>query len=286
MAINYDKIMAYRPEPIKVEYTRKDCIFYALSIGIGMDPMDRGQLKFVYEKELKAFPAMAGVLGWMGRSVSTNREFGIDQRLVVAADQRIVIHQPLAPEGKLIAHSRIREVIDKGPGGGAIVQSARELTAEDGTPFATVESSIFARNHGGFGGKVTSTPEPPHIPEGAPEKICDLPTPRNMALVYRLNGDTNPIHVDPERAGAAGFPRPILHGMASYGVAAHAVLRTFADYRPERFVSMEARYVKPVYPGETLRTEMWRRGDLVLFRCRVVERDSIALNNGLAVLKD
>jgi acyl dehydratase len=116
-------------------------------------------------------------------------------------------------------------------------------------------------------------------------KICDLPTPPNLALLYRLNGDENPLHADPERAKVAGFDRPILHGAASFGVAAHAILRTVADYRPERLASIEARFSKPVFPGETIRTEMWEEGDRVSFQCRVVGRDDIVLSNGLATLR-
>ena len=119
---------------------------------------------------------------------------------------------------------------------------------------------------------VTSVPEPPRAPERAPDAVCELPTPLNLALLFCLNGDDNPLHLDPERAKLAGFPRPILHGVASFGVAAHAVLRTYAGYRPERLASIEARFMRPVFPGETIRTEMWRTGDDIAFRCSTVER--------------
>src|SRR5262249_57797280 len=124
-------------------------------------------------------------------------------------------------------------VIDKGPGNAAITQATRGRIGEDGAPVATVDSSGFARKHGGFGGKTTETPGPHGVPQAAPEKICDLPTPPNLALLYRLNGDENPLHADPQRAKAAGFDRPILHGAASFGVAARAILRECADCRPE-----------------------------------------------------
>jgi acyl dehydratase len=285
MAINYEKIMAYRPAPVEVNYTKRDSMFYALSIGIGMDIADPGQLKYVYEKNLVAFPAMASVLGWTMRSKEDNDAFGIDPKMVVAADQRIVLHKPLQPEGRLFSKASTKEVIDKGQGGGAIVQSMRELTDEKGEKVATVEGSIFVRNHGGFGGKVTTTPEPPKVPEGPPDKVCDLATPPNIALVYRLNGDMNPLHADPEHAKRVGFPGPILHGLANYGIAAHAVVRSCADYDASRFQSMEARFVKPFFPGETLRTEMWVRGEDVYFRCSALGRDEIVLNNGLARIK-
>jgi acyl dehydratase len=284
MGLNYERIMAYRPADIAVSYGPRDCILYALGIGLGMNPLDRGELKFVYERfGLQAFPTMAVVLGWPGRM--TDPAFGVDEKLVVAGDLKVVLHQPLAPEAKLVSRPRIREVIDKGPGNAAIILNTRNLTAEDGTLVATVDSSTFARKHGGFGGKVTETPPPAAVPQTAPQIVCDLPTPLNLALLYRLNGDENPLHADPERAKVAGFDRPILHGAASFGIAAHAVLRSVADYRPERLASIEARFSKPVFPGETIRTEIWREGERVAFQCRVVARDAIVLSNGLATLR-
>ena len=279
MTLNYEKIMAYNPGDIAVRYTKNDSIFYALSIGIGMDPMDAGQLKYVYERNLEAFPAMASSLGWMGRL--TDPEYGIDARMVVASDLGVELHVPLPAEGELVSRPRVKEIVDRGAGNAAIIQFERDLYDRSGTKVATIRNSILARNHGGFGGKVTTLAEPHAVPDGAPDIICDLPTPPNLALLFRLNGDTNPIHVDPDRAKAAGFPRPLLHGAASYGIAAHALMRAVADYHTERFVSMQARFARPVFPGETLRTEIWVRGDEVSFRCRTVERGEVALSNGL-----
>jgi acyl dehydratase len=284
MGLNYERIMAYRPADIAVSYGQRECILYALGIGLGMDPLDPGALKFVYERAgLEAFPTMAVVLGWPGRM--TDPAFGVDERLVVAGDLKVVLHRPLAPEARLVSRPRIKGVIDKGPGNAAIILNTRDLSAEDGTVVATVDSSTFARKHGGFGGKATQTPPQHAVPQSAPQTICDLPTPPNLALVYRLNGDENPLHADPARAREAGFDRPILHGAASFGVAAHAVLRSCADYRPQRLASIEARFSRPVFPGETIRTEMWPEGERVSFQCRVVGRDEIVLSNGLAVLR-
>jgi acyl dehydratase len=284
MGLNYERIMAYRPADIAVSYGAHECILYALGIGLGMDPLDPGALKFVYERAgLEAFPTMAVVLGWPGRM--TDPAFGIDERLVVAGDLKVVLHRPLAPEARLVSRPRVKEVIDKGPGNAAIILNTRDLLAEDGAPVATVDSSTFARKHGGFGGKATQTPPQHTVPQTPPQTTCDLPTPPNLALLYRLNGDENPLHADPQRAKEAGFDRPILHGAASFGLAAHAVLRTCADYRPQRLASFEARFSRPVFPGETIRTEMWRDGARVSFQCRVVGRDEIVLSNGLAVLR-
>jgi acyl dehydratase len=283
MALNYELIMAHRPPDIAVKYGARDCILYALGIGLGMDPLDLNQLKFVYERGLHAFPTMATVLGWMGRL--TDPKFGIDERMVVLANQKVVIYQPLATEAELTSRPRIKDIVDRGAGNNAIIQFTRDLIDAGGNTIATIESSALARKHGGFGGKLTEAPKPAPTPDGSPHRICDLSTPPNLALLFRLNGDDNPLHVDPERAKTAGFPSPILHGNASFGIAAHAILRTVADYRPECLASIEARFARPVFPGETVRTEMWLDGPKVSFQCRVPERDEIVLTNGLATLR-
>jgi acyl dehydratase len=283
MALNYDAIMGYRPADIAVDYGARDCILYALGIGLGMDPLDTAQLRFVYEKNLVAFPTMAAVLGWPGRMVDPR--FGIDTRMVVAASLKVVLHRPLPTRAKLVSTPRVKEVVDLGADSAAIVLSTRELATPDGEKIATVDSSNLARKHGGFGGKVTQAPQPHAVPASAPQTICDLPTPTNLALLYRLNGDENPLHVEPELARKVGFDRPILHGAASFGIAAHAVLRQI-DYRAEALHSIEARFARPVFPGDTLRTEIWRDGNRISFQCRAGGRDDIVLSNGLAVLRD
>src|SRR3954451_6845644 len=183
MALNYERTMAHRPADIAVNYGERECILYALGIGIGMNPVDPGELKFVYERAgLQAFPTMAVVLGWPGRM--TDPAFGIDERLVVAGDLKVVLHRPLAVEDKHLSRPRIREVIDKGAGNAAIIQNTRDLIAEDGTVVVTVDSSTFARKHGGFGGKVTEKPVPPAVAKTAPTPVCDLAAHPNLALLY------------------------------------------------------------------------------------------------------
>jgi acyl dehydratase len=286
MGLNYERIMAFRPQ-LDASYTRRDCIIYALGIGIGMDPTDENQLRFVHERNLAAFPTMAAVLGWPGRM--TDPAFGIDERMVVAAELQIVLHRPLAPQASLAATARVREVIDRGAGNHAILLQTRDLVAPDGALVATVDSAALARQHGGFGGPMTQAPTPHQVPTTAPAIVCDLPTPPNLALIYRLTGDENPLHAVPARATAAGFPRPILHGAATFGVAAHAILRQ-CGYEVERLASIGARFVRPVFPGETLRTEMWRQemqnGTRISFQCRVAGRDVVVVSNGLATLQN
>src|SRR5215469_6089802 len=283
MPLNYERIMAHRPADIPVDYGPRECMLYALGIGLGMDPMDQRQLQFVYERaELIAFPTLPTVLGWPGRL--RGAEFGIDERLVVAASHKVVLHEPIASEGKLVSTPRIKQVIDRGAGNNAIIQAMRELRAPDGRLVATVENGMLARQHGGFGGKVTEAPAPHPLPDRPPDAVCDLPTPPNMALVYRLTGDENPLHADPERAKAAGFERPILHGAATFGVACHAIMRQI-DYRANELASFEARFVRPVFPGETITTEVWRDGGTISFRCRIAARDQLVLDSGRATLR-
>jgi acyl dehydratase len=284
MPLNYERILAHRAGPLDASIDARTCILYALGIGIGMDPVDPEQIKFVHERGLVAFPTAASVLGWPGRL--TDPSFGIDSRMVVAASLKVVLHRPLQTTEKLTSDPRVVEIVDKGAGKHAILLSARTLTAPDGAEVATVENTSIARGHGGFGGRVTDAPEPPPMPQRAPDMVCDLPTPPNLALIFRLSGDENPLHVDPESAKKSGFPRPILHGSATFGVAAHAVLRTCAGYDAARLASIEARFSRPVFPGETIRTEMWRDdGDTIAFRCRVPDRDEVVLTHGWARLR-
>jgi acyl dehydratase len=183
----------------------------------------------------------------------------------------------------VVGKTRVTEIIDKGPGKGALVFSERLVTdQESGEKIATATQTTFCRGDGGFGGAPRETPLPHAIPVRPPDLVCDLPTRPEAALIYRLSGDPNPLHVDPTVAEAAGFPRPILHGLATFGVACHAILKTICGYDPARLTAIAGRFSAPVFPGETIRTEMWNDDGLVSFRARVLDRDVIALNNGRA----
>jgi acyl dehydratase len=225
---------------------------------------------------------MAAVLGHPGFWIR-DRDTGIDHVKLVHGEQGLVLHQPIAPRGSVVGKTRVTDIIDKGPGKGALVYSERTVTdRENGALIATLTQTTFCRGDGGFGGPMRETPAPHPIPERAPDLLCDLPTRPEMALIYRLSADPNPLHVDPDVAKAAGFPRPILHGLATFGVAGHALLKSVCRYDPARLRAIAGRFSAPVFPGETIRTEMWRDGGVVSFRCRVVERDAVVINNGRA----
>jgi acyl dehydratase len=285
MTIIYDKLMALDLPPKEQSYGARDCILYALGIGFGHDPMDEDELPFVYEKNLKVLPTMATVLGHAG-FWARRQDTGIDWVKVVNGEQGITLHRPLGGQGTVIGRQRIVEVIDKGAGKGALVLSERTITDKaSGDPIATVTHTMFCRGDGGFGGPPRQAPAPHPLPKRTPDAVCDLATRPEAALIYRLCGDLNPLHCDPAVAKQAGYPRPIMHGLGSFGSAARAVLKTFCGYDPGRLAAFAARFSAPVFPGETLRTEMWQDSNVVSFRARVVERDVIAVTNGRAEIR-
>ena len=285
MTIVYDKLMALEIPGAEQTYTSKDCILYALGVGLGQDPMNEDELAFVYEKDLKVLPTMGAVLGHPGFWMR-DRDTGIDWVRIVNGEQGVRLHQPLKPQNTVVGKQRILEVVDKGAGKGALVFTERKVSDKTtGEPIATVTQTTFCRANGGFGGPPRTAPEPHPIPTRAPDAVCDFTTRPETALIYRLSGDRNPLHAEPAVAKQAGYPRPIMHGLGNFGFAGHAVLKTMCGYDPAKLVAFACRFTAPVYPGETLRTEMWRDGDVVSFRTRVVERDAIAVNNGRAEIK-
>jgi acyl dehydratase len=282
MPIVYEKLLALNIPEVEHAYTEKDAILYALGLGLGQDPMNEDELAFVYEKALKVLPTYALVLGYSPYWLR-NPESGVTWNKVVHGEQSFTVHKPVAGKGTVIGKTRIVEVIDKGEGKGALVYSERKVTDKaTGDLVATLKQTTFCRADGGFGGPAREAPPVHAIPDHAPDLVCDLPTRPEMALVYRLSGDINPLHADPAFARAAGFPRPILHGLATFGVAGHAILKSVCGYDTARLTGMAGRFSAPVYPGETIRTEMWRDGSVVSYRARVVERDIVAINNGRA----
>jgi acyl dehydratase len=282
MPIVYDQLLSLDIPAVEHAYGPKDCILYALGLGLGQDPTDEDELAFVYEKNLKALPTFALVQGYTPYWLR-NPQSGVTWNKVVHGEQAFTLHKPVMTEGHVIGKTRIVEVIDKGEGKGALVYSERKVTDKaSGELLATLTQTTFCRADGGFGGPKKDAPPPHALPERAPDIVCDLPTRPEMALIYRLSGDINPLHADPEFAKAAGFPRPILHGLATFGVAGHALLKSLCGYDPARLTGMAGRFSAPVYPGETIRTEIWRDGEVASFRARVVERGVVAINNGRA----
>jgi acyl dehydratase len=286
MAIDYARLMA-RKFPEKAQtYSWRDSVLYALGLGLGSNPVDPDELRFVYEKDLQALPTMAVVLGHPGFWIS-EPDSGVDFRQVVQGEQSLVIHTPLPAEGTLIAHNSVDEIIDKGEGRGALLRVRRDLIDQaTGVLQSTQVMSMFCRGDGGFGGPATGRPQPDFaIPDRAPDLVLTRPIPPQAALIYRLLADLNPLHADPEVANAAGFPRPILHGLATFGVAGFTLLAGLGGAEAAALKELSCRFSAPVYPGETLRTDIWSDSGQTAFRCTAVERDKVVLDRGRAVFR-
>lgn len=284
MSLDAERLLNLKIPESSQSYNELDAMRYALSLGLGDDALDAGTLRFVYERELRVMPSMGVVLahpGFWPRTLDT----GLDWVRIVQADQSLVMHRPLPAKAVVKGQARVVDVIDKGPGRGALVVCERLITdAASGEPLCTSTYTMFCRGDGGFGGPPRTPAAPPAIPEREPDAVCDLPTLPQTALLYRLNGDMNPLHADPDVARAAGFERPVLHGLATFGVACHAVLRSLCGYEPAQLKSMSGRFTAPVYPGETLRTRLWREAGGFRFTVEVLERHVLALNNGSGAL--
>lgn len=276
---------------IRFDYGARDTVLYALGAGLGMDPTDDAQLRFVVEQApggLRALPSMAAVMGSPGTWYRDPRS-GIDWVRMLHGEQDLEILRPLPVAGSMVGRNRVTALHDRGAGRGALMALAREIVdAETGEPVARGRRIEVMRGDGGFGATCGGgDPRPPALPPipadaGPPTWAVDLPTSPQAALIYRLSGDVNPLHADPATARAASFDRPILHGLGSFAIATHAVLRGWLDYDATRLRRIGMRFTAPVYPGETLQVAIWRETpDRVRFRASVPGRGTV-LDNGIA----
>jgi acyl dehydratase len=290
MPIDYDDMMQSGATDLAASYDEKDVMLYALGVGFGRDPLDEKELPFVYENNgPKVVPTFASVIARGEAPPERQRmpqKSSINFAMVVDGERRITVHKPLPPRCAVKADERYLDILDKGEGKGAVLIQERVVKeAASGDALFTIVTSIFARGDGGFGGKPHGGPALHEIPERAPDLVRECDTRPDQALLYALSGDRNPLHRDPAFAKLVGFPRPILHGLCSYGTACRAVLSTVAEYQPERVRQFDVRFSKPVFPGETLVVEMWKDGGTISYRASVKERPgTVVLNNGLCLL--
>jgi acyl dehydratase len=279
--LNLEAVRNLRFEAVTHSYTRRDSMLYALGLGYGSNPTDPAQLAYVYEDNLRTIPSMCCVLAHPGMWVK-NPALGIDWLKILHGEQSFEIHNPIPPEGIVVGTCEIVAVEDKGTGRGAILDQVKKLHDKaSGQLLATVRSVLFLRGDGGCGG-FGEVPEPaPPLPERAPSSIREIATLPQSALIYRLSGDYNPIHADPEAAAKAGFEAPILHGLCTLGLRPARYCQP--SDTPERLKSLSVRFSRPVFPGETIRTEFFGSGSEARFRSRAVERDVIVLDRGSVV---
>ena len=279
MAIDPDYLLNIDLPEVRQPVGPQEYALYALSVGVGQNPMDERQLRYVGGFEtVDPFPSIPVVLGHPGFWLSDPKT-GVDAVRLVHGEQGMTIHAPCPQSGTVVGKTRVTGLVDKGEGRGALLYWEKELRDGDaGTLLATTRSTVFLRGDGGFGGPAGPVKTPHAMPATEPEVTFDAAVRPEQALLYRWQGDDNPLHRTPSVAAKAGFDRPILHGLCTFGMAAHALLATLCDYDASRFRGIDLRFSAVVFPGETLRTEMWRDGS---FRTRVLERDKVVIDNGI-----
>ncbi len=282
MPLNYDALMGTRMADKPTIYNDRDSMLYALGVGFGSDPTDKEELHYVFENRLlKTVPTMASIL----TPGDLLAGCGWDYSLMVLGEQKLDLFRPLPVAGRLLTDSRVVAVYDKGPDIGALISVESEVRmAKDDTAVCTVGSTVIARGDGGFGGPSGKDPQGHKLPKRDPDMSCDLETRPDQALLFRLCRDRNPLHADPALARQAGFERPILHGLGTYGIACRAILKTICDYDYTLITGFNARFTAPVYPGDTITTEMWQDRNIVSFRCLVKARDTVVIDNGMCTL--
>ncbi|MDO9438593.1 MaoC/PaaZ C-terminal domain-containing protein [Hydrogenophaga sp.] len=280
MAIDPQRLKALVLPEVEQHYHARDAMFHAL--GVGYHPDAAGELDFVYEKNLKVAPSLALTL--CVRSLST-MDLGIDFRKVVHAAHALHVHAPLPSEATLVCRTRIAEVWDLGADKGAQLELDRELRDKaNGEHIATSRMTVLCRGDGGFGGEAPPARKAT-MPTCAADHVFTWKTLPEQAALYRLQGDMNPLHIDPERARSVGFERPILHGLATFSGCVRAVLASVLDHEPARLRSVQGRFIAPFFPGETLRVELWSTGPgAMVFQARSVERDVLVIKDGVATI--
>ena len=282
MTIDPQRLLALQLPDHEFAWQQRDCQLYALATGFGQDPVDERELRYVLEGPgFAVSPTAAITLYYDDRWM---RESGVNLAMSLHGEQRNMFHRPIPSHGRARVGSRITGIFDKGLGRGLLVVCEQTMRdAATGELIATNVITNFARADGGIGFSSGPAPQPHALPSRSPDAAIEQHTRPEQALMYRLCGDRNPLHADPTTAQAAGFPRPILHGMCTYGFAARAILGHVCGYDAPRLETIGARISAPVYPGDVLRTEIWQDGGIVSFRTTVPARHNVVvLNNGRA----
>lgn len=284
--MNLEKLLSFPIPSLEATLTARDAMLYALGVGIGDRPEHPDDLQYLYERAepFRVMPSLVNVICHPGGWIMAP-ELDVQWVKLLHGEQRFEMFKPLLVDTRYVATNQVLGVIDKGVGKGANVYLRKQLReVVSGDLVSNIDSTYVLRGDGGCGSTMKDAPVPHVLPERAPDQSIELPVLERAALIYRLLGDYNPIHADPVMARKAGFERPILHGLCSLGVATRAVVRGACDEDPTRLKSLALRFSAPVYPGETLVTDLWRDGNEVSFRTRVAERNLVVLNNGLAVV--
>ncbi|HGG58145.1 MAG TPA: hypothetical protein ENK31_10150 [Nannocystis exedens] len=288
--IDVDLALGHEAEPVTSSYDQHDLSLYALGVGAAADPLDDDELRYVFELHREGFvplptyaviPGVNAILDQAKQGVmAPGLNFGLDRLL--HGEQYTELRRPLPPKATLQHRVRVKEIFDKGKH--ATIVFAISTTDESGEELIYNELTALIRGAGGFGGERGPSSEHNVPPDREPDAIVEETISANQALLYRLSGDWNPLHVDPEFAKAFGFERPILHGLCTFGYAGRAILGELND-DPRKFKSIKVRFAASVFPGETLVTEMWVESPTrVIFRTKVKERDTVVISHAAVEL--
>jgi acyl dehydratase len=280
MAFEARRLLDWTFEPVRQSYRERDAILYALGVGLPDDPLNANELEFLLEDRLKVLPTFAVTLATPGMWVKAPA-LEIDWMRLLHAAQAATFHRQLPPTAEIVGHARIKSVYDRGREKGAVVVVERRiLDASSEAPYCTIEQTLILRGNGGFGGEAPPRVDSPKPPPREPDRRSVALISARAALIYRLSGDLNPLHADPLIAKKAGFERPILHGLASYGIAGAQVLKAFGGNDPARLRSLSMRFAGVVMPGDRLDFSFWQDGATIIFEARAGNRT--VLDQGIA----
>ncbi|HSJ82508.1 MAG TPA: MaoC/PaaZ C-terminal domain-containing protein [Acidimicrobiia bacterium] len=285
MPIDLDQAVGAELPGTTFGWDEQDVILYHLGIGAGDPPTDPGELRYVYEGDLHVLPTYATIPQFpVMMSMGFAPGFDINPAMILHGEHEIVVHETIPTSGRVTQSGRVTDVFDKGKGALAVVEVVSVLE-KTGRPLFTNRACIFIRGEGGFGGD-SGPPAVDPNPEREPDHVAESTTLPQQALLYRMaSGDKNPLHADPGFAAFAGFDRPILHGLCTYGIVAKAAVDRAVEYGPEAVASLRARFSGVVYPGETLITRIWDEGDHLAVTAEVKERAASVLSNGVMSLR-
>src|SRR5712692_2046375 len=276
MPINPDAASIPPGPPTERSWTSKDALLYAVGVGAGSVDPTGFELEFTTENSKdvvqRVLPTFAVIVGSGGNAMESVGPFNM--AMLVHGEQSIELHREIPVEGALLTTWRVVAGYDKGSAAVVVMESV-SVDQTSGEPVFTTRKSLFIRGEGGFGGGRGPSGPKNAPPDRAPDHVVTYTTRLDQALTYRLSGDRNPLHSDPEFAKMAGFPRPVLHGLCTFGFTGRALLHSLCGSDPARFKSMQVRFTQPVYPGDALTVKMWVDGDNAVFRTETQNGDTV-----------
>ncbi len=271
-------------EPFSTSWDADDVILYHLGIRDGLNrPTDAAELAYTYEQKLVVLPSFAVVPAFRGLVAAATGQvpgLAVNPVMILHGEQDLEIHKPIPTQATVEHRSRVASLYDKGK---AALFTIEVESGPAGDPLFTNRFTIFARGEGGFGGDPNSPAPGNEPPDRAPDAVAESPTMSHQALIYRLSGDKNPLHADPDFAKLGGFDTPILHGLCTFGIACKAVVDTLLDGDVTAVKRYQVRFTGVVFPGETVVTSMWREGDRIILSATTRERSEKAVLSNAAI---